>query len=59
MTTPVFVSNVNSIADDNDLPHPETMLATIRSSMLPRPLPGVADSGRILFGAACRLPNQK
>jgi len=59
MTAPVFVSNDDSIASNDDLPRPESMLAATRFSVPPRPLSGVADTGRISFGAACRLPNQK
>ena len=57
MTVPIFVSNIDSVADNGDLPRPETAFGT--GSVLPRPMPNVNDTGRISFGAACRLPITK
>lgn len=42
-----------------DLPRPDAALTAVEPTALPRPLPAVTDSGRISFGAACRLPLQK
>lgn len=59
MTTFRTVSDRASLAD---LPRPDTDLTSVQPDAgcaLPRPLPAVIDSGRISFGAACRLPLQK
>jgi hypothetical protein len=58
MTTIHSVSDQGSITDSADLPRPDTASAAARSA-LPRPLLSVTDTGRISFGAACRLPLQK
>lgn len=57
MTAPSFVLSIDQVAGNTDLPHPEAAFATV--SALPLPLPAVNDTGRISFGAACRLPLQK
>lgn len=61
MTTPIFVANFNLVAGNDDLPRPETAAAPASAgqhapTVLPRPAPSVNDTGRISFGAACRLP---
>ena len=64
MTTFSFASHQASIADSADLPNPEMASTSISCELntgikLPRPLPSVIDSGRISFGASCRMPLQK
>ena len=64
MTTPIFVSSVDAIACNDDLPQPQTAFAPVSvgqdaGSALSRPAPSVNDTGRISFGAACRLPGTK
>jgi hypothetical protein len=58
MTTIHSVSDQGSITDSADLPRPDT--ASVQtSSAMPRPVPSVNDTGRIQFGASCRIPLQK
>jgi hypothetical protein len=64
MTTPIFVSANYLAAGNDDLPSPKTTLAPDSAgndapSALPRPLPSINDTGRIIFGAGCRLPIHK
>jgi len=56
MTTFRFASNQVSVAD---LPRPDAASVQPVGGALPRPLPAVTDSGRISFGASCRIPLQK
>lgn len=62
MTTISSMPDQDLSADTDALPCPDTTALTASGSgvnMLPRPLPRVTDTGRIKFGAACRLPVQK
>jgi hypothetical protein len=59
MTAPTFISNFNSNAANDDLPLPDMAPVSALPSALPQPLPGITDTGRITFGAACRLPTPK
>jgi hypothetical protein len=60
MPAPPIVSGQHS-ADIADLPRPDapTTPASDTPDALPRPVPLVSDTGRIKFGAACRIPLQK
>jgi hypothetical protein len=63
MTNKTLALPQNSIADSADLPRPDAVFPvsdeTSFGQALPRPLPDVNDSGRIMFGASCRIPMQK
>jgi hypothetical protein len=56
------VSNNDLDCDITGLPCPDTE-ASIEASdqvkALPRPMPAIGDTGRIKFGAACRIPLPK
>ena len=56
MTAPIFVSDINSNAANDDLPQPDKASTASRATALSQPTPGTRDTGRISFGAACRLP---
>lgn len=58
MTTPVFVSDQDQSTDAAAVTAVVTVQTT-GSAALPRPLSSVNDTGRISFGAACRIPEQK
>ena len=60
MTSIQSASDQELITDSVDLPRPETASTLISSAAggatkLPRPLPSVGDTGRISFGASCRI----
>ena len=63
MTASSTVSNATIGTDMDVLPQSENLTAIISSgSGLPRPIsthPDIADTGRISFGAAMRLPSKK
>jgi hypothetical protein len=66
MTYSINVTNTLLISTTDDLPQPDAVVAGISAgsgvSGLPRParlVPDIADSGRVSFGAAMRLPLSK
>lgn len=58
------ISNNELVADMTGLPSPDTAADATSSDQvatkaLPRPMAAINDTGRIKFGAACRIPTQK
>jgi hypothetical protein len=64
INTSVFISKQDLTSQIADLPSsrdasPADFLGAVMINALPLPLPCTTDTGRIKFGAACRIPVQK
>lgn len=64
MTDAITASNQVPVSETDDLPSPGEDSFSPSSGpgariTLPRPIPSISDTGRIKFGAACRIPVQK